>query len=137
MKKQEFLSSSNHSDLFESVIDQIGGWKSFKESASDIARYGINGGFSGFIYYSDTVKFAENIQNRRRIIKMLEEQADEMGMEVVDMVANFGEFKTDFDQDTKRDLYRYLSETKCKGTAIPNVMAWYAAEEAANHFENV
>lgn len=35
--------------LIRAVVRQMGGWESFKESAPDICRGGIDGGFHGFI----------------------------------------------------------------------------------------
>jgi hypothetical protein len=40
--------------LVRSVIWQLGG----KESLQDIANNSIDGGFHGFIYYSETIPFA-------------------------------------------------------------------------------
>jgi len=39
-------------------------WESFKNSAPDISDHGISGGFRGFIYYADTVKFAQ--ENKKK-----------------------------------------------------------------------
>ena len=52
------------------IVDQLG--LSFTEvdelraTLNDIHSYGIEGGFGGFIYYSDTVAFAE--QNKSDIL---------------------------------------------------------------------
>lgn len=102
----------------------------------DIRKGGIDGGFSGFIYYSDTVKFAH--RNQKQIVALLEEEAAQLGEEVVQMVSGFGVFRkgAGMDEEERRDLYRYLSGTKCKENTIPNLMAWYAGEEVARMFEN-
>jgi len=67
---------------------------------------------------------------------MLENQAEEFGEDVVSMVAGFGIFRQNkMDSEDKKDLYRFLGGGKCKETTIPNLMAWYAAEEVARMFE--
>ena len=63
--------------LVDAVIKQIGGWTSFTDDAPDVVEYGAAGGVSGFIYYGDTVKFAEN--NRPFIKALLNEIADDCG----------------------------------------------------------
>jgi hypothetical protein len=137
MKQSKFLSDVFSPELAKLVINQFGGWSVFKDLASDVSRYGIDGGFCGFTYYSDTCKFAETPKVRRLIIEALESDADSMGVEVVEMVAGFGAFRqSGMDSDDKRDLYRFLSHTKCKDTTIPNLMAWYAAEAVCHAFDN-
>lgn len=118
-----------HKRLISSVITQLGG----TDSMQDIANYGIDGGFSGFIYYADTHKFA--MRNRRAIVEMLEEMADSLGEDVVQMVNGFGVFRPNgMDADDKKDLYRYLGGAKVEQGAITNVMAWFAAEEVSRMF---
>lgn len=135
--KKSFKNSASVTErLVFAVNEQMGG--SLQEYAADIANHGIDGGFSGFIYYSETAPFAENTNTRQDIIKLLEEQAQEFGQEVSEMVAGFGVFRRDKMSETdRRDLYRYLSETSCKETKIPNIMAWFAAEEAARYINDL
>ena len=83
------------------------------------------------------VKFASRY--RSLIVRLLEEQADNLGEDVVSMVSNFGYFRqrhAQMDAEDKKDLYRFLGGGKCKETTIPNLMAWFAAEEVAHMFEN-
>lgn len=135
MKKKEFINQVSCPELAKAVIRQFGGWESFTESAEDVSRHGIDGGFGGFIYYSDTVAFAEKY--RSLIVNRLEELADGLGEDVVNMVSNFGAFGGQMDDDDRRDLYRYLSLTKCKGDTIPNLMAWFAAEEICREYADL
>lgn len=124
--KREF---SQHKRLISAVISQLGG----TESMQDICNYGVNGGFSGFIYYYDTHRFA--MRNRKSIIALLEEMAGSIGEDVVQMVNNFGVFgKSGMDADERKDLYRYLGGSKVEQGAVTNVMAWFAAEEVARMF---
>lgn len=137
------IRNSQHKELVKAVIGQLGydpadltedQEQELLSTLSDIREHGVDGGFNGFIYYTDTVKFAES--NRNKIVKLLEEMAEQLGQEVVEMVSGFGYFRSrGMDQDNKRDLYRFLSGTECEETTIPNLMAWFAAEEVARIFE--
>lgn len=103
-----------------------------------INRYGMIGGLPGFVYCSDTHAFA--MRYRKLIVKLLEQQADDFGQEVVEMVSNFGYFnkngKSTMDNDDPRELYKYLGGGKCEQSAITNLMAWFAAEEVCRMFED-
>ena len=128
-----------YSHLIHAVVRQSGGTICF-ESYTD-SSCGIQGGYPGWTYYSDTVTFAERKQNRKQIIQLLEEDVESFGeKDIITMVSNFGYFnnnrnkKSTMDKDDKRDMYRYLAEVKCKDPIIPNLMAWYAAETVARWF---
>lgn len=130
-QKQVIKDNQEFKPLINAVIRQLGG----TDSLEDIRNHGVQGGFSGFIYYSDTVPFAH--RHRSQIVKLLEQQADDLGEDVVEMVSNFGYFRNNkMDADDRKDLYRFLGGGKCKETTIPNLMAWFAAEEVARMFEN-
>ncbi len=129
-KAEVLKENSDYKTLINAVIKQLGG----TEPLSDIRNHGIQGGFAGFIYYSDTVAFAN--RHRSSIVRLLEQQAEELGEDVVKMVSGFGFFRNNpMDADDKKDLYRYLGGGKCQETTIPNLMAWFAAEEVARMFE--
>lgn len=100
---------------------------------SDIANYGISGGFSGFIYYSDTVEFFK--KNRSRIVEMCKEYADEFGQDVISMVAGFNCLNDD--PETRDEIGRAIyGHMKPDDTLVANALAWFAAEECAREFEN-
>lgn len=129
-KKQVIKDNPEYKTLINAVISNIG-----IESVNDVNSHGISGGFSGFIYYSETHKFA--IKHKQQIVALLEEMANQLGEEVVNMVANFGVFRNcPMDNQDKRDLYKYLSLGNPDQGAITNVMAWFAAEEVCRMFEN-
>lgn len=129
-KAQVLKDNPNYTKLINAVIRQLGGM----ENISDINRHGIDGGFSGFIYYSDTHKFA--MRNRDQIVDLLDDTADQLGEKVVEMVSNFGVFRNSpMDADEKRDLYMYLGGGKPEGRTITNLMAWFAAGEVCRMFE--
>lgn len=120
-----------HTRLISAVITQLGGTESMYDIAN--SRCGIAGGFGGFTYYVDTHKFA--MRNRAAIIELLEEEADSLGEDVVQMVNGFDTFRPNgMDADEKKDLYRYLGGAKVEQGAITNIMAWFAAEEVARMF---
>lgn len=116
--------------LINAVVRSIG-----KESIMDVVNHGADSGFSGFIYYSDTHKFA--MRYRKLIVNLLEETADQMGMDVVQMVSVFGVFRNSpMDNEDKRELYKYLGGGRNEQSTITNVMAWFALEEVCRCFED-
>ena len=128
-KSQVIKDNQEYKALINAVIANIG-----MDSVNDVNSHGINGGFNGFIYYSDTHKFA--MKHRNAIASLLEDMADQLGEDVVSMVGNFGVFRNSpMDQDDKKDLYKYLGGGKTEQGAITNVMAWFAAEEVCRMFE--
>jgi hypothetical protein len=57
-------------------------------SILDAAKYGADGGFGGFIYYTDTDQFYE--KNEGAIYELLQQEADMMGCKNIDeMVSQF------------------------------------------------
>jgi len=116
--------------LINAVINNIG-----MDSVMDVVNHGIDGGFSGFIYYSETHKFA--MRHRKDIVSMLEETASQLGEDVVSMVANFGVFSkgSPIDADDRKDLYKYLGGGRSEQGTITNIMAWFAAEEVCRMFD--
>lgn len=126
LTQSEFINQARTpAKLTRAVIKQLGGWASFKESAEDICNHGINGGYGGFIYYSDTVPFFT--RNRRAIIDLAKEQAADFGQGVLEMIAGFNCFAGDYTADE-------IGETlfgRDPDTQIANGLAWYAGEEVA------
>lgn len=102
------------------------------ESMEDVVNHGINGGFNGFIYYSETHAFA--IKNRKLITQLLEDLAEDLGEDPISLVAGFGVFRNSaMDSEDRQDLYKFLGGGKPAQGAITNAMAWFAAEEAARY----
>lgn len=129
-KKQVLDEYPDYKTLINAVIKRIG-----IKSILNINSYGIQGGFSGFIFYYETHKFA--MRHRKIIVKLLNEDADSIGEDVVSMVANFGIFrKNKMDNDNRQDLYKYIGGGKCEHGDITNLMAWYAAETVCRWFED-
>lgn len=129
-KKEVITERQEYKTLINAVIANIG-----MDSVEDVVNHGIDGGFNGFIYYNETHSFA--IKHRKLIVKLLEEEADELGEDVVKMVSNFGVFRTSpMDNDDKKELYKYLGGGRNQQSTITNLMAWFAAEEVCRWFEN-
>lgn len=129
-KKQVIQDNADYKALINAVISRIG-----MDSVMDVVNHGIDGGFSGFIYYSDTHKFA--MTYRKLIVQMLEETACQLGEDVVKMVSGFGVFRhSPMDAEDRKDLYKYLGGGRPEQGTITNIMAWFAAEEVCRMFDN-
>ena len=127
--RQVIKDNSQYKTLINAVINNIG-----LDSVEDVVSHGIDRGFSGFIYYSDTHKFA--MRHRKDICTMLEEMANDLGEDVISMVGNFGVFRNSkMDAEDKKDLYKYLGGGRPEQGTITNVMAWFAAEEVCRMFD--
>lgn len=115
--------NSNLTKLDRAVIRQLGG----SDYLADIANHGIGGGFPGFTYYSDTVKFFK--AHRADIIALVKEMADDFGQSPMEFVAGFNCFKgMDFEAEIAECLYGRVS---ADNYTVPNALAWFAAEETA------
>lgn len=129
-KKEVLADYSGYKALINAVVSNIG-----MDSIQDVNNHGIGGGFNGFIYYSDTVKFA--YKHRKAIISLLENDSEQFGEDVITMISNFGVFrKSKMDSKDRKDLYKYLGGGRCEQSTITNLMAWYAAETVCRWFEN-
>jgi len=128
--KQVITNYPQHKKLINAVLRQLG----YKEYLESIYKNGIDGGYSGFIYYTETHNFA--IKNRKAIIELLEELAFHLyNDDVAEMVKSFNVFRRNgMDKDELKDLYRYLGGAKVEQGSITNIMAWFAAEEVARMF---
>jgi len=124
-------STSIPESLVRAVVRQMGGWQSFKESAPDICRGGIDGGFHGFIYYGDTMKFAK--KNKEAIRQLAISQAEDFGLGVVEMIKGFNCFKNN--SPTEAEIIDGLAGiAHPMGVNVLNALAWYAGEEVARAY---
>ena len=127
---KKFLDNYNYLKLAEAVIDQMGGRQDFRESASDIVNHGIDGGFGGFIYYSDTCDFYD--KNKKLILKHLEDIADAMGQNTIEVVESFGCLRQ-IEKGEVQKFFIYCGESEYDSN-IKNALAWYAAEEVCRAY---
>ena len=128
-KKQVIKERPEYRKLINAVISRID-----EESIPDVINNGADAGFSGFIYYADTHRFA--MTHRKQIISLLEESAADFGQEVTEMVRNFGVFRhSPVDADDMKDIYRYLGGGRCEQSRVTNVLAWFTLEEVCRWFD--
>ena len=118
--------------LVRAVIKQFGDFEAFENSADDVVNHGIDGGFSGFIYHTDTVKFTR--KNKRHILEYAGQLADDCGEgSAVRLIANFNCLRKYPDMKPDRIaelLYRPFKEDENGDTtAIFNTLAGFACEE--------
>ena len=121
--------------LQKRVLKQCGvSLKEFKANVSDYRD--ASGGISGFIYYTETHDFA--MKNQSLIVELLEDQAEQLGEDVVEMVSNFGIFRRDpISKEDKKDLYNFLGgNKKITSGPITNVLAWLCVEQLAFEYDN-
>ena len=138
MELSEFKKQSHiDNTLIDAVVDALYGWEEecAISSLKDIYKHGIGGGFGGFIYYKDTVKFYQD--NKSQINDLLKETAESLDTSVIQMVRNFnylniGGYSED---EVGRVLYSNDDPFELSGgTQIANALAWYAGEEVARSF---
>lgn len=121
--------------LINAVIDRVG-----LDSVEDINNHGINGGFGGFIYYTDTVKFFKTY--RKDILAMAEDMANDLGEDMLSMVGGFNCLSSGGWQNRKPDFTpTEIGQAIFNGTGdgsqmVQNAMAWFAAEEVCRMFDN-
>jgi len=116
--------------LRDAVIKQLGytdGDEELAGTLSDIANHGIEGGFCGFTYYSDTVAFTE--EHFDLIMNHAGQLADDLGEGgICSLVSGFGCVGLSVDEVAEA-LYNNESENRFE---VYNALAWFAAEEVAH-----
>lgn len=110
--------------LTRAVAKQCGGFDSLKEMAPDICNHGADGGFSGFIYCSDTTEFYA--KNRTEILDLAKEMAADLGENLIGLVKGFNCLKHSTEEEIGITLYGNKSQ---HDTQVANALAWFALEE--------
>lgn len=114
---------SQHKNLFRAVLRQ--GDFDF-ETLQQISNHGIDGGFSGFIYWNETIPFYN--RNKRAILALAYEMINECGIDGIgQFLAGFGCLKGYSASDCEQALMSNNDDTQ----VIKNALTWFAAEEAA------
>lgn len=133
MKTLKQFCEQSHLDstLIRSVVRQCGGWQSFTELAEDVTRHGADGGFSGFVYYSDTVPFV--VRNRAVILDYAKQMAQDIGEPVYAMIGGFNCLKIGADEAAEA-IHNPRSEQR---TNVMNALAWFALEEVARSYDDL
>lgn len=122
--------------LAAAVLRQLGGGRDAVESAKDAARHGADGGFHGFIRYTDTVGFTR--RNRAAIAAALAEDADNIGEgSAVAVLRGFRCLSGDVgERDAAAALWGGKAETEDGLRLAENALAWYALETVGNAILN-
>lgn len=133
--KKQVLAETSYPRLVNAVIANVG-----MDSVEDINNHGIDGGYGGFIYYSDTVKFFNS--HKKDILSMAEEMAKEFGEDLLLMIANFnclssGQYPNRKPNYTQNEVAQAIYAGRGEQVEIiKNAMAWFAAEEVCRMFDN-
>ena len=119
------------SNLRKAVINQMGGLEIFKQSFKDIARYGADGGFNGFIYYSETTAFFK--RNRRSILAHLDAICFDIGEDRISVLKSWRCLNHLTSDEIARGLYEGGKSDEV--TAVQNALSFFALEEVAHDEE--
>ena len=125
--------------LKKAVIEQLGGDQESIDYAKDtIENCGASGGVGGFIYYSETTKFArDNMQN---IYAAIKDMAEELGECPFQMVANFNCLQDNCLSHEVADVIHNKVDDATRNdgveTQILNALSWFALEETINQMES-
>lgn len=106
-------------NLINAVIRRVG-----LDNVNDIVNHGISGGYSGFIYYKDTVQFWRKYRND--ITTHMKKFAADLGENMSDFLSSFHCFQGYNQDELLEAFYGNYNE---EYITIYNVFAWYAAEE--------
>jgi len=131
--------------LGEKVRNQLGFecWndKELHDTFKDVRNNGANGGFSGFIYYSDTCKFARD--NMDEIVEAIKEDANGMCEDPLIFIQNFNGLSSCFSKYSREtistmeiasiiyDKPDLATLNDGIDTQVLNALAWYALEQTA------
>jgi len=128
-KIEKLIDSANIPEtLVSAVVEQSGGWEDFTEHASDVCRHGADGGFSGWIYYTETLIFTA--KNRAAIVELCESMATDLGESgPVALVRGFRCLADATEAEVARTLYGGEPDEQ-----VANALAWFALEEVSRAF---
>lgn len=128
--KKQVLTETTYPKLVNAVISRIG-----MDSVEDVVNHGIDGGFNGFIYYKDTVKFFNT--HKKDILAMAKDMADSLGEDMLTMIAGFNCLSNNRKPDyTVNEIGEAIYAGRGEAADIvKNAMAWFAAEEVCRMFE--
>ena len=124
-----------NTQLERAVIDQLGlsytHVSELRGTLKDIRDHGIDGGFGSFIYYADTVKFAED--NKSEILNMARDMADDFGFDgPYSLIAGFNCINDMTADSVAEAIHSPDSEDY---TYVMNSLSWFVAEEVARSYD--
>ena len=117
-------------NLRRAVINQLGGELIFRESYKDINRIGAEGGFNGFIYTADCVKFTK--RNKHQIFKRLDQLSEDIGVDRLENLKNWNCLKHYTADEIAQGLYNANGDLTDQ---VYNALAWFALEEVCHDEE--
>jgi len=133
---KEIITSSSFSEkLIRSTVRQLGGIILARQQLNDISLHGADKGYTGFIYHCDTVAFFN--RNKKDIMYLIKQDADDMGYDLSDMLLSFGCLKHEEKEDVLEFLYNTSERSNQKYIAIKNCLAWYTVERIAFVYSNI
>ena len=117
--------------LVRAVIRQHGrGWEGWQETAPKMARYGADGGFDGFIWYSEAAEFTR--RNRALIADYVDAIAEDLGECPLRFVQGFSYIGPAFSEaENARCLYG-----RGENVQILHALACFVAKACAHAFEH-
>ena len=125
MKLSKFKKLSHiNTNLIDAVVSQFGGKEAFKEQAREVYHHGINGGFGGFIYHTDTVKFAK--ANRAAILELAKDLANDLGEGMLELIQSFNCINNLY---STTEIMEAIYNGSDDETQVMNALSWFAAEE--------
>lgn len=126
--------------LAPAVLRQLGGGWEAIQSAIDAANHGADGGFPGFVYYTETEAFTK--RNRAKIAGCLAEMARDFGTSTFDLVRSFRCLEGDEYTDEHLGAALFTGKERPTKDAssddadavllIRNALAWFALEEVGH-----
>lgn len=133
--KQFAAQSHINESLIRAVVRQVGGWEAFQQTAQDVTNHGAAGGFVGFTYYNDTVKFAES--HKSAIIEMAKKMADDLGESgAYSLIAGFNCLR-DMGMSADSVADAIYSKKHDDHTQVFNALAWFALEEVSRSYADL
>ena len=111
--------------LIRAVVRQFGGFDMFKQSAPDVTNHGINSGFCGFVYYTETCTFYA--KHRKDIIQVAEDMSNDIYGN--DKLIGFVKSFNCLDADSSEIALTIYGNKSQHDTQVANALAWFAGEE--------
>lgn len=126
--------------LEKSVRNQLGynDWndKELHDTLKDVRNNGADGGFSGFIYYPDTCKFARD--NMKEILESIKDMAFGMGEDPLVFIQDFKSLERMSTFEIASIIYNKPDQASINDgtdTLVLNALSWYALDETARQYE--
>lgn len=133
--EQAFIENVCGHPLAEAIYEQLNctDLGEFMNTLQDVLKGGADAGFGGFIYHTETNNFYD--ENDTEIIKIVEETADNLGEEVLTVIAGFNCLNDVTPSEVAKVIYADEELEDEMHVEIKNALAWFALEEVARAAE--